>query len=63
MFTDGNDDNIFAIDAESGNLTLQSALIPTTVEDLTHNIVLQANDSINSATLNLTIAVKTGKDL
>ena len=59
--TDGNTGNVFAVDVVSGNVTLQTAVSPTTVEELTYNLVLQANDSVNTAVLNLTVQVKTGK--
>ncbi|XP_053372975.1 protocadherin Fat 4-like [Mercenaria mercenaria] len=56
---DGNPNSVFDINADNGSVTLKSALSPTTVENVTYNLVIQANDSVNTATLNFTVSVKT----
>lgn len=58
-FTDGNDGDSFELDATNGNLTIKTGLdFGTTVA---YTLKISANDSLNTATLNLTINVKTGK--
>ncbi|XP_053372496.1 protocadherin Fat 1-like [Mercenaria mercenaria] len=56
---DGDPNSVFDINAHNGSVTLESALSPTTVENVTYNLVIQANDSVNTATLNFTVNVKT----
>ena len=56
----GNRNNDFDINATSGVLSLQNTLQPTNVSDLTYNLVLAANDTVNVAYLNVTANVKTG---
>ena len=57
---DGNRNNDFAMNATSGELTLQNSLNPQNASDLVYDLVLQANDSQQAVTLNLTVNVKTG---
>ncbi|XP_053372513.1 protocadherin Fat 4-like [Mercenaria mercenaria] len=56
-FTGGNSDGVFSIDSASGNVTIINALEPDT--RLNYMLTIQANDSVNSVTLNLTVNVIT----
>jgi hypothetical protein len=57
--TDGNADGYFSLDSTSGNLTLEKQFDPATM--ITHNLTIQANDTVNTVTTNLIVNVITGK--
>jgi hypothetical protein len=57
---DGNRNSDFAIDPSSGELTLLNTLNAQNVSDLVYDLVIEANDSLNAVTLNLTVNIKTG---
>ena len=58
-FAGGNDDGIFGMDANTGNIALNNPLNATAA--LSHVVVLEANDTVNTATHNVTFNVRTGK--
>jgi hypothetical protein len=59
LFTGGNDDGIFEIDENSGIITLNKTLNASVT--LSHVLQIQAYDTVNMATLNVTVNVRTGK--